>query len=157
MGRACSANGVEEECINNELRQISTCREDSIFNTSCDLWTVTTSFRTLSAVRHADSSARFVCASKRAAHRSPWSADLWTQSTQKKYSLYIYIYICAITHRYFSAPRQLQRYRGNANEGASWQLLTRASYESCLQGIHAKQVTTENIYESKTKLWRLHQ
>jgi hypothetical protein len=40
------------------------CREDGISNTSCDLWIVTTSFWMLSAIRHADSSAKFACASQ---------------------------------------------------------------------------------------------
>jgi hypothetical protein len=41
-----------------QLRKIYMCREDSIFNTSCDLWIVITSFEMLSAVRHADSSVK---------------------------------------------------------------------------------------------------
>jgi hypothetical protein len=40
---------------------------DTIFNTFCDLWIVTTSFRTLSANRHIDSAAKFVCAGRREA------------------------------------------------------------------------------------------
>jgi hypothetical protein len=41
------------------------------------LWfaNLTASFRTLSSFRHADSSAKFVCASQQAAHRSPWNAE----------------------------------------------------------------------------------
>jgi hypothetical protein len=35
------------------------------------------SLRTLSAVRHADSSTKFVCASQQAEHRPPWSAEPW--------------------------------------------------------------------------------
>jgi hypothetical protein len=30
-------------------------------------------------------------------------------------------------------------------------------YKSCLQWIHAKQISTENIYESTTQQWRSHQ
>jgi hypothetical protein len=43
--------------------------------------------------------------------------------------------------RYISAHRQLERFRRNADEGAtSW-----LYYEGCLQGTQAKQTTTENI------------
>jgi hypothetical protein len=45
----------------------------------CEL--LTTSFGTLSVVRHAASSAKFVCASQQAAHGPPWSAKLWIRST----------------------------------------------------------------------------
>jgi hypothetical protein len=58
------------------VRGMSTCREDSIFNTTCNLWTITT-FRTLFANRLIDPSAKFVCASQPVAQRSPWSAELW--------------------------------------------------------------------------------
>jgi hypothetical protein len=64
-------------------KQLTACREDTISNTSCDLWIVTTSFRTLSAVRHACSSAKFVCGSQQAEHRPPWSAEPWSRSTHK--------------------------------------------------------------------------
>jgi hypothetical protein len=37
------------------------------------------SFQTLSAFRHADSWAKFICALQPAVHRLPWSRDLWTQ------------------------------------------------------------------------------
>jgi biotin operon repressor len=52
-------------------KKISTCRWDGIFNTSCDLWIVNTSFQTSST----DSSAKFACASQPAAHRPLWSAE----------------------------------------------------------------------------------
>jgi hypothetical protein len=47
------------------------------------LWSVNLNFfiRTLSHVRHADSSAKFVCASQQGAHQLLWSAEPWTQST----------------------------------------------------------------------------
>jgi hypothetical protein len=54
------------------------------------------------------------------------------------------------TLRYVYVPRQLERVRGNANEGVTWRL----HYEGCLQGIHAKQITTENIYDNTTQQWR---
>jgi hypothetical protein len=63
------------------IAKISTCRKDGICNTSCELWIVTNSFRMLSAFRHADSSAKYVCASQQAAHWLPWSAEPWTQPT----------------------------------------------------------------------------
>jgi hypothetical protein len=66
------------------------------------------------------------------------------------YIYYVYMYI---TLRFVSTPGQLQRVRVNADEGATWQLY----YESCLQGIHAKQITTENTCESTTQQWRSHQ
>jgi hypothetical protein len=43
------------------------------------------SFQRLSTNRHADSSAKFVCASQQAEHRPPWSAEPWTLSTQHSY------------------------------------------------------------------------
>jgi hypothetical protein len=49
----------------------SDCREDVIFNISCDLCIVTTSFQMLWPLRHADSSAKFSCASQQVAHRLP--------------------------------------------------------------------------------------
>jgi hypothetical protein len=56
---------------------------DIIFNISCDLWIVTTSFQTLSAIRHADSLTKFVRALQPVVHRSPWN-----QSTRQKSFLY---------------------------------------------------------------------
>jgi hypothetical protein len=41
-----------------------------------------TSFRMLSALKHADSSAKFICASQPAVHQLPWSAEPWSQSTK---------------------------------------------------------------------------
>jgi hypothetical protein len=52
---------------------------------------------------------------------------------QHTYSIHIKL-------RYVSATRQLERVRGHADRGATWRLY----YESCLQGIRAKQ-TTGNI------------
>jgi hypothetical protein len=75
--------------------KISTCWEDSIFNTSCDLWILTTSFQTLSAVRHADSSAKFAWASRQAAHRSPS-----TQVSKKKKRH------CITLHSWYKSMRQ---------------------------------------------------
>jgi hypothetical protein len=43
----------------------------------------------LLAVRHADSSAKFICASQQAAHRLTWSTAPWTWSTHKISFLYI--------------------------------------------------------------------
>jgi hypothetical protein len=40
------------------------------------------SFWKLWAVRHADLSAKFICASQQAAHRPPWSAEPWNRSTK---------------------------------------------------------------------------
>jgi hypothetical protein len=54
----------------------------------------------------------------------------------------VYIYK---TLRYVFAPHQLEpEFRGKADGGASCRLY----YESCLQRIHAKQITTKIIYES---------
>jgi hypothetical protein len=47
----------------------------SIYKTSCDLRIETISFLILSANRPIASSAKFVCASQQAAHRSPWGAE----------------------------------------------------------------------------------
>jgi hypothetical protein len=73
-------------CVFNE----TICRGDSIFNTPCDLWIVTTSFQMLLAVRHADSLAKFACASQQVAHRSQWSAESWTRQVTKNIPLYLY-------------------------------------------------------------------
>jgi biotin operon repressor len=51
---------------------------DSIFNTSCDLWIVTTSFWMLLANRHIESLSKFICTSQLAGHLSLWSAEPWT-------------------------------------------------------------------------------
>lgn len=51
------------------------------------------------------------------------------------------------TLKYVSAPRKLQLVHRNAEWGATW----RSYYESCLQGIYAKQINVKNIYESKTQ------
>jgi hypothetical protein len=59
-------------------QKLSMCREDGIFNTSCDLWIVTSLFRMLSAIRHADSLTKFACSLPPAEHRLPWSAEPWT-------------------------------------------------------------------------------
>jgi hypothetical protein len=40
------------------------------------------SFRMLSAIRNADSSEKFVCASQQAAHRLPRCAEPWNRSTK---------------------------------------------------------------------------
>jgi hypothetical protein len=53
------------------------------------------------------------------------------------------------TLRSVSASLQLEWIRRNAG-GATWRLC----YESCLQGINAKQVTTEDICEGTSRLWR---
>jgi hypothetical protein len=66
-----------------QSQQINTCREDSIFNTSCDLRIVTTSFQMSLAIRHAVSSAKFACSSPPVGHQLPWSAELWTHQVSK--------------------------------------------------------------------------
>jgi hypothetical protein len=72
------------------LRKISMYRDDSIFNTSCDLQIVTTSFQTLSAIRHADSLVKFSCASKQAPHSmEPWTHEV----TKKRPCTYLFLYI----------------------------------------------------------------
>jgi hypothetical protein len=58
-----------------------------------------------------------------------------------------------VTLTYVSVPVQLQQVREDANEGATLRL----HYESCLQGIHAEQITTGNTCESTTQRWRSHQ
>jgi hypothetical protein len=57
--------------LTKQLQKKSMCRKDSIFNTSCDLWIVTTSFQTLPA----DLSAKFTCTMRQAAHQPLWSAE----------------------------------------------------------------------------------
>jgi hypothetical protein len=52
-----------------------------------------------------------------------------------------------------SSPRQLQQVRGNALGDATWRLC----YGECLQRIHAKQISTENIHESITQQRSSHQ
>jgi hypothetical protein len=42
------------------------------------------SFQTLSAIRHPDWAAKFVCAPQLAMHRSPWIAEPWTGEQNKK-------------------------------------------------------------------------
>jgi hypothetical protein len=54
---------------------------------------------------------------------------------------------------YVSAPSQLEQVRNSTNGDAIWQLY----YESCLEGIHAKQISTNNIYKSTTQQQPLHQ
>jgi hypothetical protein len=61
-----------------------------------------------------------------------------------------YLYVL---NTYVSAPRQLQRVRGNPDGDATWRLY----YENCQQRIHAKQLTTKNIHESTTQQWRSRQ
>jgi hypothetical protein len=63
------------------VRGMSTCR-DTAFSTPPMICELLTTFRTLSAVGHADSSAKFVCASQSAAYRSPWSEDPCKGSTK---------------------------------------------------------------------------
>jgi hypothetical protein len=55
--------------------------------------------------------------------------------------------------RYIAAPRELRRVRGNAGGGTTWWFC----YEGCLHGVHAKQITTANIYMNATQWWRSHQ
>jgi hypothetical protein len=57
------------------------CVEGKHFHTSCDLWIVTTSFWTLSVIRHADSLEKVMCASWQAVPQSPWSAEPLNRST----------------------------------------------------------------------------
>jgi hypothetical protein len=64
-------------------------QRDSVFNT-CELWIVTTSFRTLPANRHIDSSAKLVCASQSAMHRSPWRGEPWNRSATQKLPVYFH-------------------------------------------------------------------
>jgi hypothetical protein len=57
------------------VRGMSACRVGQHFQ---HLW----AFSTLSVVRHADSTGKFVCASRQESHWSPWSAEPWNQSTK---------------------------------------------------------------------------
>jgi hypothetical protein len=54
---------------------------------------------------------------------------------------------------YVSAPYQLQQVSGNADGGASKRLV----YDSCLQGIYAKQIIAGDMYENTTQQWCLQQ
>jgi hypothetical protein len=62
----------------------------------------------------------------------------------------IYIYN---KHRHVSAHCQLEEVCKNADRGATWRLY----YETCLQGIHTKQITTGSLHKSTTQQWHLHQ
>jgi hypothetical protein len=48
-----------------------------------------------------------------------------------------------------SIPRQLKKARGNLIEAP----LTRLHYELCFQGIHSKQITSENIQKNTNQQW----
>jgi hypothetical protein len=67
-------------------RDRSAIDEDSVFNTSCDMWIVTT-FRTLSAKRHIDSSAKFVCTSQPTMHPVAVKCSAMNRPTKVRTSL----------------------------------------------------------------------
>jgi hypothetical protein len=52
-------------------------QRDSIFNTSCNLWTNVTASLHSKCHRHAESWAIFACDPQQAALRSPWNTGLW--------------------------------------------------------------------------------
>jgi hypothetical protein len=81
------ANGADNCCL-----MLTNHKQTPTHELHCSLWNIMLSsspqvnyfpsFQTLSAVRHADSSVKFVCTSQQAAHQLPWNPKPWVnQST----------------------------------------------------------------------------
>jgi hypothetical protein len=80
------ANGANNCCLLLTNHKLPHCSPCNIIQLRGPQVYYTPSFQTL-AVRHANSSAKFICASQQAAHWPPWSAELWIWSASWKSSL----------------------------------------------------------------------
>jgi hypothetical protein len=101
------ANGADNCCLLLTNHELPHCLPCNIIPSSSPQVNYFPLFQMLLAVRHADSSAKFVCALHQGVHQPPWSAEPWTRSTVK--ILLICVCMCMLCRKEMKRWKKLSK------------------------------------------------